>query len=444
MVAPIYVDGASQQRTHLAVENSYGVLPVSPTWLRTPDMRLVPKPQFETEAVTGAGDELPSGIILLDDYTNVEASGKAGYSTILYPLASMFGFPTSALVLGSTYDHTFTWDGRTPVIPASYAFHYGLPGRADEVLGFLFNSLGMTVARGGYDFTSGGFGKALSPAIAAMGGVTNELQTLTVTGAPTAFAPTVIFKGRSAVGSSQPTYTAAQMQTLLESIPTIGVGNVVCAGGPLPTTPITVTFVGKLGGQNVALMTTTGTTFTAGTAPTFVITETTPGADTTTALPNIPIAPLHFDAFVGDTWAELAAESTKLLATYSIDMGWGEKWQRALPVNSSKSSDSIYVGEDQEHTLTLKMGADATARGMYTTVRAGAKKFVRLHASGPATGDSTHKYEFVIDMVMILQATDGYDSENGIHVLTWTGRIARDEVGNNAVAIRVRNKRSAL
>jgi len=429
MVAPIYVDGASQQRTHLAVENAYGVLPASPTWLRTPDMRLVPKPQFETEMVTGAGDELPSGVILLDDYTNVEATGKAGYTTIMYPLASMFGFPTDALVTGTTYDHTYTWDGRTPVIPASYSFHYGLPGRVDEVLGFLFNSLGMTVSRGGYDFTSGGFGKAITPSAAAMGGITNEVQTLTVTGSPTAFAPTIIFKGRSVAGASQASWTAAQMQTLLESLPTIGVGNVICGGGPLPGTPITVTFIGKLGGQDVPQLLTTGTTFTAGSSPAFTPSTTTPGADTSTALTNVPIAPLHFDAFIGDSWSEIQAESTKLLATYSIDLGWGEKWQRALPVNASKSSDSIYVGEDQEHTIALKMGADATARGIYTTARAGAKKYVRLHAKGPQTGDASNQYELVMDLALLITATDGYDSENGIHVLTWNAYQSTEQEG---------------
>lgn len=443
MATPIIVDSMASQRTHLAIENQYGVLPTTPTWLRTSDMRLIPKPQFETEVVTGAGDELPSGVIVNDDFTNLDVVGRAGYTGIMYPLASMFGFPIDALVAGSTYDHTWTWDGRQPIIPASYSLHYGLPGRADEILGAIFNGLGMTANRGGYDFSTSGFGKAITPSV-AMGGITNETQTLTVTGSPTSFAPTIIFKGRAGSLASAASFTAATIQTLLEGIPTIGIGNVLVTGGPLPGTPLTVTFIGKLGGQDVPLMTTTGTTFTAGTSPTFVAAAGVAGADASTGLANVPIAPLHFDIFSGDTWAEIQAESTKFLALYSADMGWGEKWQRAMPVNSSKSSDSIYVGEDQEHTLGLRMGADATARGYYTTVRAGVKKYVRLHAKGPQTGDASNQYEAVFDLALLIRGTDGYDSENGIHVMTWNAQIARDEVLNNAVAIRIRNKRAGL
>lgn len=443
MASNIFVDSMTSQQTRLAVENQYGVLPSSPTWLRTSDMKLVPKPQFDTEMVFGAGDELPSGIIVNDDYTNVDVTGKAGYTGIMYPLASMFGFPTDAVVTGATYDHTWVWDGRTPIVPASYSFHYGMPGRADEILGVLFNGLGLTVARSGYDFTTSGFGKAITPSV-AMGGITNEVQTGTVTGTPTALAPTIIFKGRSGSLTTSASFTAATIQALCESIPTIGVGNILCGGGPWPGTPITFTFIGKLGGQDVPLMLSTGTTFTAGTTPALNFAETTPGADGSTALTNVPIAPLHFNVFSGDSWAEIQAETTKMLAAYSVDLGWGEKWNRSMPVNSSKSSDGIFVGEDQEHTVALKLGADSVARGLYTNVRAGTKKYFRLHATGPLTGDASNNYELAIDLATIVKATDGYDSEGGIHVLTWNTQIARDEVLNNAVQIRLRNKRAAL
>ena len=443
MSAGIYVDSVQSQQMRLAVENSYGVLPTTPAWYRMSDMRFMLKPQFETEKVVGAGDELPSGIIVNDDYTNVDVSGKAGYEGIMYPLGSMFGFPTSTVVAGTTYDHVWTWNGRDPIIPASYAGHYGLPGRADEVLGMIFNGLGMTVNRGGYDFSTTGFGKAINTGV-AMGGTTNEVQTGTVTGSPTALSPAFTFRGRTVQLTSAASFTAAAIQTALEGLASIGVGNVIVTGGPLPGTPIVITFTGKLGGIDVPLILTTGSTFTGGTTPTFAIAATTPGADAATSVRNVPIAPLHFDIFSGDTWAEIQAESTKFLALYNAEMAWGEKWQRSMPINSQKSSDGIYVGEDQDHTVKLRMGADATARGYLVPMRAGTKKYVRFHAIGPATGDATNKYEFVADLALVLNGSDGYESENGIHVLTWNANIARDEILGNAVAIRVRNKRASL
>lgn len=45
--------------------------------------------------------------------------------------------------------------------------------------------------------------------------------------------------------------TAAEMQTSLESISTIGPGNIVCEGGPISTTPISCRFTGIFAGINI-------------------------------------------------------------------------------------------------------------------------------------------------------------------------------------------------
>lgn len=444
MVAPIIIESATSQQTRFTVENQYGVLPTVPTWLRTSDIRIVPAPQFTTENVVGAGDELPSGVLVNDEFTNLAIEGRAGYTTLLYVLSSLFGFPTSAVVTGSTFDHTWTWNGRTPIIPATYGMHYGLPGAIKQVLGAVFSTMGMTVNRGGYDFTTSGFGKATQETGIVAGGVTNEIQTLTVTGAPTAFAPTLGFKGRTMALASAASFTAAAIQALLESIPTIGLGQVACTGGPLPGTPIVCTFQRKLGGQNVPLLTTAGTTFTAGTTPAFAAAETTPGADAATGLSNMPVGPLHFDVFSGDSLAEIQAESTKLLALYNLDMAWADRWARAMPVNSSKSSDGIYSAEGQSHTVGLRFGVDSVSEALYSNVRNNTKKWIRLHATGPATGDAANKYELVIDLTLLVNASDGYGSENGIHIINWGTIIARDEVNDAALSIRLRNKRSTL
>lgn len=444
MVTPIILESATSQQTRFTVENQYGVLPSVPTWLRTSDIRIVPSPQFTTEAVIGAGDELPSGLLLNDEYTNLAIEGRAGYTTLLYVLSSLFGYPISAVVGGSTYDHTWSWNGRTPIIPATYGLHYGLPGAAKQILGAIFNTMNMTVNRGGYDFTTSAFGKATTETGISMGGVTNERQTLTVTGSPTALAPTLGFKGRTMALASAASFTAATIQALLESIPTIGLGQVVCGGGPWPGTPITVDFVRKLGGQNVPLLTTTGTTFTAGTAPALGAAETTPGADAATGLSNIPLGPLHFDIFAGDSLAEIQAESTKLIALYNLDMAWADRWARAMPVNSSRSSDGIYAAEGQSHTVGLRFGVDSVSEALYTNVRNSTKKWLRLKAVGPLTGDSTYHYELVIDLTLLVNTSDGYGSEGGIHIINWGTLVARDEVNDAALAIRLRNKRSTL
>jgi hypothetical protein len=59
--------------------------------------------------------------------------------------------------------------------------------------------------------------------------------------------------------------TAAQLQTLLGNQPSVGSANVVCTGGPLPGTDITVTFTGALGNLPLNLMTVGVNSVTGGT-----------------------------------------------------------------------------------------------------------------------------------------------------------------------------------
>lgn len=108
------------------------------------------------------------------------------------------------------------------------------------------------------------------------GAGTNEVQTLSITGSPTGGSFTLTF-GAQTTAAIPWNATAAQVDAALELLSTIGEGNVLCAGGPLPGSPITITFVGALAATNVALITDTSS-LTGGTTPDAAVAETTPGA----------------------------------------------------------------------------------------------------------------------------------------------------------------------
>ncbi|MFE6126736.1 hypothetical protein ACFQ6Q_00465 [Streptomyces sp. NPDC056437] len=108
--------------------------------------------------------------------------------------------------------------------------------------------------------------------------VTNEIQTLTVTGAPTGGTFTITWSGQT-TGAIAYNATAAVVQTALEALSNIAPGDVVvtgAAGGPW-----TLTWGGTQLGENVAAPTTTES-FTGGTTPDITIATTT-GGDTATA-----------------------------------------------------------------------------------------------------------------------------------------------------------------
>jgi len=105
---------------------------------------------------------------------------------------------------------------------------------------------------------------------------TNEVQTVTVTGTPTGGTYTLTFNGQTTSGIPY-NATSSQVQSALVALSNIGAGDVLCAGGPHPGTPITVTFQGDLAGGDVPQMTASATGLTGGTSPAVTVTTTTPG-----------------------------------------------------------------------------------------------------------------------------------------------------------------------
>ncbi len=107
------------------------------------------------------------------------------------------------------------------------------------------------------------------------GAAANEVQTLTTSGTPTGGTFTLTFDGQTTSALAY-NATAAAVQAALEALSNIGSGNVLCAGGALPT-GITITFRNDLGNLNVPAITSTDS-LTGGTSPATAIAQTTAGS----------------------------------------------------------------------------------------------------------------------------------------------------------------------
>jgi tail tube protein len=99
-----------------------------------------------------------------------------------------------------------------------------------------------------------------------------EVQTLTITGAPTGGTYKLRYRGQTTTPLA---YNAAfgVIDTALEALSTIGVGNVAVTGAG----PYVITFGGALAGQNVYPLTVEDVALTGGTAPAAALSTTTPG-----------------------------------------------------------------------------------------------------------------------------------------------------------------------
>lgn len=105
---------------------------------------------------------------------------------------------------------------------------------------------------------------------------TAEVQTITISGAPTGGTFTLTYAAQTTAPIAY-NASAATVQAALWALSNVGDGDLYVTGGPGPATPYVVTFTGTLNGDIATTMTATAT-FTGGTTPAIAVAETTPGA----------------------------------------------------------------------------------------------------------------------------------------------------------------------
>ena len=128
-----------------------------------------------------------------------------------------------------------------------------------------------------------GLGTPLQSAGAPSAG-TDEIQTITIGGTPTAGTFTLTFEGATTAAITWSNVNAtlvAAIDAALEALGTIGTGGVTTAVGTATAGigTFTVTFTGNNAKRAVGLMTSVSSL--TGSSPTLAVTETTPGVDAT-------------------------------------------------------------------------------------------------------------------------------------------------------------------
>lgn len=104
----------------------------------------------------------------------------------------------------------------------------------------------------------------------------NEVQRLTITGAPTGGTFTLTLLGETTAAIAY-NATAAQVEAALIALPSIEAGDLAVTGGPLPGAFVTITFTGPdLGDRDIPQMT-VAASLTGGTTPAAAVTTITPG-----------------------------------------------------------------------------------------------------------------------------------------------------------------------
>lgn len=422
--------------TRLVRETAYGATPGSPTYKRLNGFGVTLGATVETDPFAAPGQLVPGLVMVNDDFSTGSVDGRLDFNGLTYVFAGLLGPPTTTTIAAGEYEHVWTWNGRRPNRPVSYTIHNGFAESVAIATGFIFNSMGISGGRGdGFDVSGDGFAKALSIGT-LLGGLTNEVQTLTPT-TVTAGVWALTFDGET-LAAIPYNVTAGALQTLMEGMANIEPGDVTLTGGPMNTTPIVITFGGYYAGQNVSAITVDNTGLTG----TIALTTTTPGADAVSDVPAVPAGAVLGDVYLDTTWAGLGG--TQLLHAYNMSYNIGERMGRVRPINKSKSSDAVIDTADQDHTVAITFGRNAVADAQLTRLRNATRVFPRMQWTHDQLINATNAYRLQLDTTLTYTEVGEPGDVDNASVLEYTGRMTIDPVSGNVLRVALRNAVATL
>jgi trimeric autotransporter adhesin len=251
------------------------------------------------------------------------------------------------------------------------------------------------------------------------GGGTEEIQTLTITGSPGSGTFSIDYAGQR---TSMIAYnaSAATVQTALEALSNIGVGEAVCTGGDLPGSDVVITFAGSLSGIDIAAL-----TFNHGT-----VEETTPGSGS----PSVTIATTQAPVEHAATTASEGPNDWSIAANFNTN---------TVPVTGdtvyvSDTNQSILYGLDQSAVTLAALHIEQTFSGFIGLPRTNSDgassyfeyrdQYLKIGATtlfiGDKEGDGSDRIKInlgsVQSTVLITDSGDGEDANTPAILLLGT------------------------
>lgn len=399
-------------------------------------------PMAEIDVYGPQGQKYPTVSILNKEWAGGRITGKPTYTEMVYPLASALTNPTISTPGGAALarDWDFAPSSTAPDVPRTFTVEKGVKGalNAERAAHAIVTDFGATFSRnGGVDMSGALIAQRQTQDVALS---TNEVQQVAITGGPGGGTFTLTFNGQTTAGIAY-NANAAAVQSALEALSNIDVGDVNVTGGALPGTPVLVEFRGQYAQTNVNALTADGSGLTGGAGPAVVITTPTAGV-APTALSLIPIAPGQVSVYMDATSGAIG--TSKLLRDFVVEWSIGGRFNPVWPLNAALASFDAVIEAKPTTGLKLTMGNDATGRALLATMRAGDTKYVRVEAVGPEI-EAGFNNRFRLDAAVKITAAPTKEEVEGLSVLSWQFQTFHDAAGlGKAFSVHLRNALTAL
>lgn len=394
-----------------------------------------PTPNLANQIYRPMGYRVPTTQTRGKEWTEGSIDGVVCYNDLSYLLNSLIKKVTATTPAGATNARRWTYK---PLASAAdlidtFTVEMGSSNGAERFTGCRVNALTMAWEQENAPISGSFYGRRMeenfspltSPTAIAEAPIdsnnvslflgnattTNHAYTLTITGTPTGGTFTVTHEGNTSAAIAY-NANAAAVQTALEALPSIGVGNVTVTGGAGPGTPWVATLNTLLAGLQGATMTATAA-FTGGTTPAIAITNTATGS------------------------------LTRLLACDRFELAFPDV-SRPVPVlNANEPSYGYTVDIGYEPTAELRLQHDSASAALMADFRNKQTKLLVLTARGSVI-DLLGFYQFIkITVPVKFTGSDRADTD-GVWTATYPMAVINDATFAGYCEFIVQNNISAL
>ena len=426
------------QVTDLGKEATEGTAVASLTRLTRTEISL--SPQFTFDVLRRMGYRFASDSIPGKKFTQFAVRGKPAYDELAWLFDMLFYIATPSTPGGATNARLRSYlpsSSREGTVMTT-TIRQGDPWFADSCAGAFLAGLQIDWDTDKLDISGAGFGRKMSTD-AQMS--TNEVQTITVDATSGNFTVTVTNPETGAQATtSNIAYnaSASAVQTALEALSNVEVGDVVCTGGALATNPVSVEFRQAFGARNVAAMTTNAAGLSGG-ASTATIATTTAGASPSETA-GVVIESNHLKIYCDEAHGDLG--TTLLESVFSGSVQFNNFRGPVFSVNRDNAGGmrgKVPLAVDGK--LTLRVEAQDEAKQFYVGADEDSNPFwyFRIEAIGGEV-ETGQDYECVIDLACKLSAPPSAPSdEAGVYATDLTFDICHSSAWGYAVNVSLQN-----
>jgi hypothetical protein len=159
-----------------------------------------------------------------------------------------------------------------------------------------------------------------------------------------------------------------------------------------------------------------------------------------TKIKLVPVAPASVSVYMDDDPDDIG--TTKLARVLSAELEISDRFSPVWTLDAAQASFATHVETVPTARLALTVEADDAGMGLLAAMREGAKKFVRVLATGPTIGTNNYKLQF--DLCGTVTEVGDFSDEDGVYAIEWTLSTAYDADWGKALEVTVVNELSAL